>query len=510
MSATEIAHSVLRALVNAGVEHVVVCPGSRSGPLALVALAAEEAGLLTLHVRVDERTAGFLALGISKSTHRPAAVITTSGTAVANLHPAMLEAKHSKIPLVAVTADRPARLRGTGANQTTDQRNLFPGVAFVNIDKPMAELTIDRATQLNVELDVPLYEKDGTAWKPFEPKTTFVSEPDFVESGLELELNEKTVVVAGDNATATARQFAEQAGLPLLAEPSSGARSGPNAIRTYRLLLPKFDVARVVMFGHPTLSRPITNLLAETEVVVVGQDFSNFPQQPNNARLSAGIPKLAKGATTWLEDWQRADIELSARIDEYVDSIDSFTPYEVAREVARVETPLFLGSSNPIRDLDIMAGALPGWVFANRGLAGIDGTLSSAIGVSLATGSPVTCYLGDLTFLHDINGLLINESEPKGDVRFVVANDNGGSIFTVLEQGGPGFASSFERIFGTPTNANIEQICKAFNVKYSVASSREELREKLSQAINGIEVVEVPISRFRRREQNEHFSKLVY
>lgn len=509
MSATEIAHSVLQALVNAGVEHVVVCPGSRSGPLALAALSAEDAGLITLHVRVDERTAGYLALGISKSTHRPAAIITTSGTAVANLHPAMLEAKHSKISLVAVTADRPARLRGTGANQTTDQRNMFTGVDFVNIDEPITELSINGVTQLNVELDVPLYDKGGTASQPFELKKTFVSHSVFVESGLELESNENTVVVAGDNATSAARDFAELAGLPLLAEPSSGARSGPNAIRTYRLLLPRFDVGRVVMFGHPTLSRPITNLLAETEVIVVGDDFSNFPHPPENARLSAGIPKLTKGSGTWLEQWQRADSELSARIDEYVDSIDSFTPYEVAREVARVETSLFIGSSNPIRDLDIMAGALPDQVFANRGLAGIDGTISSAIGVSLATGSPVTCYLGDLTFLHDSNGLLINESEPKSDIRFVIANDDGGSIFTVLEQGGPEFANYFERVFGTPTKANVELICQAFGVKHSFAKSANELREKLAQPINGIEVVEVPISRTHRREHNERFSKLI-
>ena len=508
MSATEIAHSVLRALVNAGVEHVVVCPGSRSGPLALAALAAENAGLIALHVRVDERTAGYLALGISKSTHRPAAVITTSGTAVANLHPAMLEAKHSNISLVAVTADRPARLRGTGANQTTDQRNMFTGVKFVNIDQPITELKIDGATQLNVELDFPLYEKGETAWESFEPKNVIGAQPG-VETGLVLEPVEKTVVVAGDNATSAAREFAEQAGLPLLAEPSSGARSGPNAIRTYRFLLSKFDVERVVMFGHPTLSRPIMNLLAETEVIVVGKDFSNFPHPPKNARLSVGIPKLAKGSTKWLEEWQRADSDLSARIDEYVDSIDSFTPYEVAREVARVETLLFIGSSNPIRDLDLMAGEIPDQVFANRGLAGIDGTLSSAIGVSLAMGAPVTCYLGDLTFLHDSNGLLIDEGEPKGAIRFVVANDNGGSIFTILEQGGSEFVNSFERVFGTPTNANIEHICKAFKVKHSTATSASELREKLTQPIVGIEVVEVPISRTHRREYNEHFSKLV-
>ncbi|RYJ02263.1 MAG: 2-succinyl-5-enolpyruvyl-6-hydroxy-3-cyclohexene-1-carboxylate synthase, partial [Actinomycetales bacterium] len=229
--ASGVARRLVSHLLGLGVTDVVLAPGSRSGPIAIGLHAADTAGALRLHVRVDEREAGFLALGLAKATGRPVPVVTTSGTAVANLHPAMLEALHAGVPLVAVTADRPARLRGTGANQTTDQREIFPGVTFVDRVKELHP--VDGPVHLNLELDDPLLEPvewdlhpafgTGTVHLPGEVAT--------------LDPGPRTVVVAGDSAQAAVGSLARDAHWPVIAEPSSGLRSGTVALTAGRVVL---------------------------------------------------------------------------------------------------------------------------------------------------------------------------------------------------------------------------------------------------------------------------------
>ncbi len=230
----------------------MLCPGSRNAPLAFASYDAAEAGRITLHTRIDERTAGFLALGLAKGSRRPAVVVCTSGTAAANLHPAVLEAAHAGVPLVVVTADRPARLRGTGANQTTDQVGLFGDAQLADARRrPSADDLAARGraatgpVHLNVQFDEPLVperpvprpwiaaaalgdarEAAGYPWRRYRRRRHRTSP-----------LGPRTVVVAGDDAGPPARPLAEKAGWPLLAEPSSGSRTGDSAIRTYRLLL---------------------------------------------------------------------------------------------------------------------------------------------------------------------------------------------------------------------------------------------------------------------------------
>ena len=229
MSSTEPARSVLSALVAAGVREVVVAPGSRNAPLSFAAYDAAEAGLLRLHTRIDERTAGFLALGLTKGGSR-AAVVCTSGTAVANLHPAVLEAHHARVPLVVVTADRPARLRGTDANQTTDQVGIFgPLVPTIDVAAPIDSID-GELVHLNVQLDDPLLPTDR--WLPEPPPVgEEVALRPSRDPGRHLESGPRTVVVAGDDAGPRARSLATDAGWPLLAEPSSGARPGPRCAR---------------------------------------------------------------------------------------------------------------------------------------------------------------------------------------------------------------------------------------------------------------------------------------
>lgn len=507
MNAIAIARSVIQALMDAGVRHVVMSPGSRSGPLALAAFEAEQSGLISLHVRIDERTAAFLALGIAKSSGAPAAVITTSGTAAANVYPAMLEAKHSALDLVAVTADRPARLRGTGANQTTDQLNLFSGIDFFLVDSAVSDIAISGPLHVNVELDDPLYDKTET-------------EPDWLSvpavkpvvatqvSTVSIDSALRTVVIAGDSAGGQARAFAEQNRLPLLAEPSSNARAGANMIRSYRLLIEHFEIEQVVLFGHPTLSRPVNALLKNTPTVVVGKDFSGFPHQPDHARLVESIPSMVPDESDWLQTWLDADDQLSKKIDQFVDSIDELNPYAIARVMSRVPSNLFLGSSSPIRDLDLMASELNQTVFANRGLAGIDGTLSTALGASIGAQESFTCVVGDLTFIHDANAFVGFKKSWPGGVRYVVINDDGGSIFSILEQGSAEFRQSFERIFATPTAVNIGHLSEAMGVPYRKVRSLSELSTATAADVLETEVVEIAISREKRREYHEAINAL--
>ena len=513
--AVGVARSLIMALLAHGVTDAVLAPGSRSGPLALALAAADEQGLVRLHVRVDEREAGFLALGLAKSSRRMVPVVTTSGTAVANLHPAMLEALHSGVQLLAVTADRPARLRATGANQTTDQREIFPGIEFVD----RVEAVRGAPAHLNLELDEPLIE-------PIEwdfPQNASVSSASEAGESLSIPVGPRTVVLAGDDAKQPARILAREAGWPLLAEPSSGSRNG-EALVAYRLLLQHSRLAgqieRVISFGHATLSRPVTQLLSrnDIEIVHVG-DQTTFPVPAGpNVRFVDEVTAEGADEPAWLESWLDADRAACAAIDATLQqqSPAGATPYDVARIVSEAVPPrglLFIGSSNPIRDLDLVARPYPvgeqRLVIANRGLAGIDGVLSSALGAALGReSSKAIAYVGDLTFLHGSNGLLIGPDEPRPDLTIVIASDDGGSIFSTLEQGGPEYAGTFERVYATPTGASIGALCSGYGVPHQVAAPAE-LAAALDEQTTGVRVLEVPLSRDDRRDLAHRISTAV-
>ncbi|TXL57965.1 2-succinyl-5-enolpyruvyl-6-hydroxy-3-cyclohexene-1-carboxylate synthase [Aeromicrobium terrae] len=514
MSATETCRALVEDLLDLGVREAVLAPGSRSGPIALALAEADRAGALRLHVRVDERTAGFLALGLAKGSHAWVPVVTTSGTAVANLHPALLEARHSRVRVLALTADRPARLRGTGANQTTDQVRIFPGIAYG--EEPAAVHALlaeaDGPAHLNVELDEPLIEPGE--WAPARRDDHPRTGPHVSFDGPPLEIAPHAVVVAGDDAGPQARLFAEQAGLPLLAEPTSGARNGENALVSYRPMLAATPLARqidqVIMFGHPTLSRPITSLLGRTDldVVVPAGDLRAFPHPPGHARLvHPHAEPDGRAPDSWLEAWRTADAMATAAVDVVTTERPDGAPYVVARAVSAAVPPnglLVVGSSNPVRDLDLVARPYTvgerRFVIGNRGLAGIDGTISTAVGSALARQpSRAIAYLGDLTFLHDANGLLIGPDEPRPDLTVVVASDDGGSIFTTLEQGDPAFAASFERVYATPTGADLGALCAAVGVPHRRLDATE-LAAALEEPVAGIRVLEVRVPRGTRRE----------
>jgi 2-succinyl-5-enolpyruvyl-6-hydroxy-3-cyclohexene-1-carboxylate synthase len=529
-------------LVRCGVREAVLAPGSRSAPLALALAAADREGRLRLHVRIDERTAGFLAIGLIRGTGLPVPVVTTSGTAVANLHPAVLEASHSGLPLIVLSADRPPELRGTGANQTTDQLKVFGGAVrlFHEIGTPVKQpgqvaywrSVVDRAVSaavgartadpgpvhLNCALAEPLVPTtDGTDWPeeltgrsgPWTSVHAAAVQPSAVAPG------PKTVVVAGDGASQAARLTAEAGGWPLFAEPSSRSRIGAAAISSYRLLLGASELAseieRVLVFGHPTLSRPISNLLAREDVeVVVVAPTGLWPDAGRRATsVVTGLEVTGADATDWLARWQHAD-ELARTSIEKVLAGELTGPAVAAivGEAIGADGMLVIGSSNPVRDLDL-APVVPIRTVANRGLAGIDGTLSTAIGAALANGGPTYALLGDLAFLHDANGLVIGPAEPRPDLRIVVLNDDGGGIFSLLEQGAGEHADHFERVFGTPHGVDLAALCAATGTSYKRVVTQDELRAAMERTVAGIDVVEVRLDRSTHRNLHAQLAAAV-
>ncbi len=534
---------VVQQLWLAGVRDVVLAPGSRSAPVALVLHAADEDGDLRLHVRVDERSAGFLALGLTTGSRRPVAVVTTSGTAVGNLLPAVMEAHHSGRRLVVVSADRPERLRGTGANQTTEQAGIFGVFAASHdltadaSDEQLRSVVGDGVRTCRCHPAEPAARRRPAAARP-RPRTrggtvrrppSRSSRPPSARAapltptspsggprpvrGVSWASGRGPWWWPVTGPGPAARLLAEAANWPLVAEPTSGARIGRQALRTGRLLLTtdlRGDVERVVVMGHPTLSRPVTALLSDPalEVVAVRGPDGVATDPGRVARVLDEVPTVqGPDDPTWHAVWRDADDRLGALIDA---SLPAGSPLAVAAAVGRAvvgHASLVVGSSNPVRDLDVMATPWPPnehrFVIGNRGLAGIDGVVSTAVGVALGRpgASRTIAFVGDLTFLHDANGLLAGPREPRPDLTLVVLNDDGGAIFATLEQGDPRYASAFERVFGTPHGTDLEALCAAHHTTYERIEDVTRLAVALEERVSGIRVLEVPVSRTDRRAE---------
>ncbi len=553
------ARTLVAALVDLGVREVVLAPGSRSAPLAYALAEAAldrddeardpRAPVVDLHVRIDEREAGFLALGLAlaarvQGTDRPVAVVTTSGTAVAHLLPAVLEAHHSGLPLLLLTADRPHELRGTGANQTTQQPGLLGPVRLaVDVPAPvglpheasdvrnLASRAVAAAlgtrtrqpgpVHLNLAYRDPLVPGPERWPEPSRVGLTAIDGPGDVPvpGASPLARGPLTVVVAGDGAGPAAARLAAAGGWPLLAEPTSGACHGPHLVRAHRLVLTASAlvrrVERVVVLGRPTLSRPVQALLATCpEVVVVAPGGAPWPDPARRAaRVLPVVPEVAglapgTGEEDWLAAWLAAGAAVAGAVGEVLTragrdlAAESVPGPLLAAALARATGPqdvLLVGASNSVRDLDLVAGwPTPRVVLANRGLAGIDGSISTATGLALGLGRPVRAYLGDLTALHGVAGLLVGPLERRPDLQVVVAHDGGGSIFATLEHGADRLAHLAERVFATPHDADLAGLCAGYGVAYRRVGPTA-LEAALAEPIVGTSVVEVRVDRSGRR-----------
>lgn len=587
------ATELLAELVRRGVQDLVVCPGSRSQALALAAAAAEEAGAIRLHVRVDERSAAFFALGIARETGLPAPIIVTSGTAVANLTPAAFEAHEGRVPLIALTADRPAAVRGRRGSQTTRQADMFGPAARLALDVPPPAIgtngDLDRApardpqvlaatalqaslgragglpagpVQLNLQFVEPLSGTAGfdrmiaegfraaaaegaEARAQADPPRTAIGTP---ETTYTHDDDALTVVVAGAGAGIEAEEFARAAGLPLLAEVVSGSRFGREAITAYATLIADPEIGglteRAIVFGHPTLTRQVPALLTrdDVEVIVVDPHTAEHFNPGGRAHVvsaaQVGDAHDPRTHRRWLRAWIAADRELQReRSTMHEPDLEAAreTGYKERNAYARAELAvrrepvsrellvesvwratwphdrLVLAASRLVRELDALAPARRLSIHSNRGLAGIDGTVATALGIATASQAVVDpehptssagvtrLIIGDLALLHDAGSLLLEEAGARAAtgaprVQVFVGNDNGGTIFDGLEVAGSAAPDAFARVMRTPQRANLEQLAAAYGWSYARAATRGELEQLLTAPVTGPTLVEIPLA----------------
>ncbi|WP_214410359.1 2-succinyl-5-enolpyruvyl-6-hydroxy-3-cyclohexene-1-carboxylic-acid synthase [Sphaerisporangium fuscum] len=526
--ATALSSVLIDELVRCGLTDVVLAPGSRSAPLAI---AAHGDSRVRLHVRVDERSASFVALGLARRSERPVALVCTSGTAAANFHPAVIEAHESGVPLLVLTADRPPELRDTGASQTIDQMKLYGSSVrwFSEVGVPeerpgqvaywrsMAARAYQRAlgpadpgpVHLNLAFREPLIPDgdfswceslDGDASGPW--VRARVAPP---SAGLHVAPTRRGVLVVGDGATNVRRYVAAagMAGWPVLSEPSGGGRYGDHAISSYHFLLgvPEFADAHrpdvVVTLGRPSLSRPLLSWLKRAqEHIVVTPHLGRWPDPTRSAtQVAAAIEiPVAAGGDAWLRSWRVAEAAARQAVDAVLDDAGLTEP-RLARDLADMlpnNALLFCGSSMPIRDLDQAMRPRRGLrLMANRGASGIDGLVSTAVGAALAHNGPSYALLGDLTLLHDQNGLILGPREPRPDLCLVVVNNDGGGIFSLLPQAG--LPDSFERVFGTPHGVDLSYVAAATGTPYTLLASPDDLPKAIRG--EGLRLVEARTDR---------------
>lgn len=522
------------------VTDVVLCPGSRNSPLAYALLAR---GDIRVHVRIDERAAAFTALGLARVQRRHVAVVMTSGTAVANAYPALIEAHMSHTPLAVVSADRPERLVGTGASQTIWQQGIFGRYARTQQVATAAEAKAisfdDAQVHVNVALDTPLVpqrlpERVG-APRRVGPGRLDRARAGWVDHGaVDIDVTRDTLVIAGDEAW-------EVPGLehvPTIAEPTAPTpfhQVHPLAARFFAQsevaisheggdFAAQTKPAQVVVVGHPTLHRDVMALLSDPDIEVIGlsrtDTFTGHPDRRGSRVNATGQP-----SDTWLKICEAAG-EVGAETVRAAleDEAFGFTGLHVAAAVCdtlAVGDTLVLGSSNPVRDASLVGMPFDGVdTYSARGAAGIDGTVSQAVGVALATQAlrpdevrapRAVALMGDLTFLHDASGLLIGPDEPRpGNLTIVVANDCGGGIFEGLEVGAEAVRGDFERAFGAGQEASVEKLAAAYGADYRRATTLAELNQALvdlEAEPAPITVLEATTTRATRRALGERLAK---
>jgi len=529
------ARVVVDELIRGGVRDVVLCPGSRNAPLAFALADADRAGRLRLHVRIDERTAGFLAIGLAAGSGRPVPITMTSGTAVANLGPAVVEANYARIPLIVLSANRPYELLGTGASQTMEQLGYFGTQVRAAISLGLAEDQSGLLEESNgsrpfaaqnaswrsvtcrvltaatgartanagpVQFDIPLREplvpepdSDPDDFPPGRPdgRPWTYSPPVSFDQPLPIDVALDTVVIAGHGAGV----HPNLAHLPTVAEPTAPHPANP----LHPFALAAVRPRQAIMLGRPTLHRPVSALLADPEIPVFAlttgprwPDVSGNSTATGTRAAISGVPD-----PQWLRRCADADARVTTAVREQLSAHPLTTGLHVAAAVAAAVRPgdqLVLGASNPVRDAALVGLNTAGVaVRSNRGVAGIDGTVSTAIGAALAHPGRTIALLGDLTFVHDASGLLIGPTEPSpADLTIVVSNDNGGGIFELLEQGDPRFTDVSSRIFGTPHDVDVGALCRAYHVEARQIDI-DDLAAALAEPHDGMRVLEVKADR---------------
>ncbi|WP_353947783.1 2-succinyl-5-enolpyruvyl-6-hydroxy-3-cyclohexene-1-carboxylic-acid synthase [Sporolactobacillus sp. Y61] len=542
--------SVIHSCIKNGISDVVISPGSRSTPLALLFAEYRE---IHMYLDIDERSAAFLALGMAKARRRPVALLCTSGTATANYYPAIIEAYYARVPLVVLTADRPHELQDAGAPQTIDQVNMYGSHVkrFDEIEIPEQDLSLLDHTRrlctraiatamrrprgpvhLNVPLRQPLLPARGSL-KDFqaEDRTVHVSpgEPVLPEH----ELNDyvqligrakRGVIICGEVESTGFRKaissFSERLGFPILADPLSQLRCGAPLVRhvvdCYDTFLRDEKAASalcpdlIIRFGAVPVSKGLKLWLKRQEAACLVIDSGQRWRDPDQLAThmiycdetwfcSALSNRLdGKEDTNWLKHWEAINETAKFVNSEYMQD-DSLTEMNVFARLLNRLVPsgasLFSGNSMPIRELDtfLFTSDRDVRLFANRGANGIDGVVSTAVGVSLVLKRTVL-LIGDLSFFHDMNGLLAAKQN-KADLTIILINNDGGGIFSFLPQATR--PEYFERLFGTPHGMDFAHAAHLYGAHYKKASDMPTFEKAFADSMTrkGVTIIEVPADR---------------
>lgn len=552
-------------LAKNGVKDVVVSPGSRSTPLAIV---MAEHPAMRVHMNIDERSAAFFALGMAKAKRRPVALLCTSGTAVANYFPAVVEAHCSRVPLIVITADRPHELRDVGAPQAIDQLNIYGKYTKWFVEMALPEKTPDMlryartmaakaagtaisAPSGPVHLNFPLREPlvpvvHEETWKQIEVKepsyTTVI--PGKMTIGIEqiqqlydeFSSVEKGLIVCGPidrpEFAEAVTKLAEMLDYPILADPLSQLRSGTHAkeyiIDSYDAILKDEKIAAslvpdvVIRFGAMPVSKPLFLLLKRyvniKQIVVDGEggwreptltaSYMVYCDEIEFCRQLIRIGEPKRNKSEWSTTWKAInDIAKSALLE--ATAGEELFEGKVFTELSRLlpdGATLFVGNSMPIRDTDtfFFANDKQIRILANRGANGIDGVVSSALGAS-AVAEPLVLVIGDLSFYHDLNGLLAAKMHGL-HATIIVLNNNGGGIFSFLPQAE--HKKHFEMLFGTPTDLQFAHVVRMYGGNFAKIATWDEFRDCVTQSLttDGLHVVEVCTS----RENNVKMHRLLW
>ena len=542
MPSVDTASAILASLEALGLTHVLYCPGSRSAPFAY----ALEAGAFSGDARavLDERGAGFMAVGLARTGALPA-VVVTSGTAVAELAPAVLEASHARLPLLLLTADRPGELRGVGASQATDQSRLFGAHVRAQVDLEPQEASTTLVghltrcvaaacgapagtpgpVQINVAFRDPLTPASPASASASgdEAGASFVPRPTRVLAASPVSARWEDVVgpaaagliVAGEGALPRALEWSRASGFPLLAEPASGAWAG-GGVTPFEQSLVCSPLGReadtVIVTGRPTLSRPIHALLARPDVRVILVDpHAPWVDVSGNASVVVADLEPARGPVDaaqaeWASRVRDAARDAGERIESLLAAGSGRTMLDLARVVAASSSgPLVLGASNPVRAFDLAVPTLEGRaIHSNRGQAGIDGTIATAVGIAVGAGSVggatvpaserVTAVMGDLTACHDASSLAL-AAAARAHLDIIVADDRGGGIFATLEHGRATTPEAYDRWFGVAQEVDYEALAAAYRLAFARVDNPAQLARVLETPQAGPRLVHVSVER---------------